>query len=98
MRQRALSVPWTCWEIPMPQKIIDPLDEAYRRATLRIVSASIPQIGAIASGENRRTFSTSASYPDVRSRTNAASASPSSTITWSSALRSATSVSGLNWR
>ena len=31
----------------------------------------MPQIGAIASGENCCTFSASASYPDVRSRMNA---------------------------
>ena len=31
----------------MPQKIIEPFDEAYIRAMLRMVSASIPQIGAM---------------------------------------------------
>ena len=28
MRQRALSVPWTCCEMPMPQRIIDAFDFA----------------------------------------------------------------------
>ena len=50
IRQRALSVPCTCCEMPMPHRIIDAFEVAYRRATSRIVSASMPQIGAIASG------------------------------------------------
>jgi hypothetical protein len=45
----------------MPQKIIDALERAYRRATSRSVAASMPQIGAIASGLNFITFSRSAS-------------------------------------
>jgi hypothetical protein len=50
MRQRALSVPCTCCETPMPHMIIEPFDVAKARATSRIVSAGMPQIGAIASG------------------------------------------------
>lgn len=50
MRQRALSVPCTCWLTPMPQRIIAPLAVAKARATSRSVSAGTPQIGAIASG------------------------------------------------
>ena len=45
----------------MPHRIIEPFDVAYSRATSRIVCASMPQIGAIASGENFFTFSASAS-------------------------------------
>ena len=82
----------------MPHMIIEPFDVAYSLATSRMVVASMPQIGAIASGENVFTFSASASYPDVRSRTNASSTRPSSTMTWSIAFSRATSVSGLNWR
>ena len=82
----------------MPHRIIDPFEVAYNRATSRMVCAAIPQMGAIASGENFRTFSASSAYPDVRSRTNASSTSPSSTMTCSMALSSATSVSGLNCR
>src|SRR5580658_2844750 len=37
IRQRALSVPWTCWEIPMPQKMIEAREVAYVRAIDRIV-------------------------------------------------------------
>ena len=50
IRQRALSVPWTCCEMPMPHRIIEPFEVAKRRATVRIVSAGMPQTGAIASG------------------------------------------------
>ena len=35
----------------MPQRIIDAFEVAYRRATSRMTSASMPQIGAISSGE-----------------------------------------------
>ena len=28
IRQRELSVPWTCWLIPMPQKMIEARDLA----------------------------------------------------------------------
>ena len=45
----------------MPQKMIDAFEVAYSRATSRIVFASMPQIGAIRSGENVFTFSASAS-------------------------------------
>ncbi len=45
----------------MPQRMIDALDVAYNRATSRMVFASMPQMGAIASGENFFTFSASAS-------------------------------------
>ena len=61
MRQRALSVPCTCWDIPIPHMTMEALDVAYSRATSRMVFASTPQIGAIASGEKFFTFSTSAS-------------------------------------
>ena len=44
----------------MPHRMIDAFDVAYSRATSRIVCASMPQIGAIASGENFFTFSASA--------------------------------------
>ena len=50
IRQRALSVPWMCCEMPMPHRIIEPFDVANRRATSLIVSAGMPQTGAIASG------------------------------------------------
>ena len=36
IRQRALSVPCTCCEMPMPHRIIEPRDVAYRRATSRM--------------------------------------------------------------
>jgi len=73
--------------------MIEAFEVAYRRATSRIVLASMPQMGAIASGENFFTFSARASYPAVRSRTNASLTRPSSTIVCSIAFRSATSVS-----
>jgi len=41
--------------------MIDAAEVAYVRATVRSVSASIPQMGAIFSGENFFTFSASAS-------------------------------------
>ena len=50
IRQRALSVPWMCCEMPMPHRIIDARDVANRRATSRIFGAGMPQTGAIASG------------------------------------------------
>ncbi len=61
MRQRALSVPCTCWLMPMPQRIIEPLEVAKSRATSRMVCAGMPQIGAIFSGEKLREFSFRAS-------------------------------------
>ena len=61
IRQRALSVPWTCCEMPMPHRIIEPLEVAKARATSRMVSAGMPQIGAIFSGEKFFAFSFSAS-------------------------------------
>ena len=45
----------------MPHMIIEAFEVAYRRATSRMVFASMPQMGAIASGENFFTFSASAS-------------------------------------
>ncbi len=57
IRQRELSVPCTCWLMPMPQKMIEPWLLAYRRATSFRVSASMPQTVAIFSGVNSRTFS-----------------------------------------
>jgi hypothetical protein len=41
----------------MPQRIIAAREVANMRATVRIVSASMPQIGAIASGMNGATLS-----------------------------------------
>ena len=35
IRQRALSVPCTCCEMPMPHRIIEPFEVAYRRARPR---------------------------------------------------------------
>ena len=40
-----------CWLTPMPHRIMEPFDLAKRRATSRSVSAGMPQIGAIFSGE-----------------------------------------------
>jgi hypothetical protein len=82
----------------MPQRIIDPLDVANRRATSRIVCAGMPQIGAISSGEKPFEFSFSASKPLVRSATNFWSTNPSSMMVWIIAFSRATSVSGLNCR
>ena len=61
IKQRALSVPWTCWLMPMPQKMIEARERAYIRATSRKVSAGMPQIGSIFSGVNSpiRAFSSS---------------------------------------
>ena len=50
IRQRELSVPWMCWLIPMPQKIIAARAPAKVRATSRITSGATPQSGAILSG------------------------------------------------
>jgi hypothetical protein len=50
IRLRALSVPWICCEIPMPQKIIERSEVAYRRASSRIVSAAIRVTSATFSG------------------------------------------------
>ena len=61
MRQRALSVPWMCCEMPIPQKMIAAFAVAYSRATSRIIAASMPVIGATFSGEYSLTFSRSAS-------------------------------------
>ena len=57
----------------MPQRIIEPFEVAKARATSRSVSAGMPQIGAIFSGEKPFAFSFSASKPRVRSSTNASS-------------------------
>ena len=98
MRQRALSVPCTCCEMPIPHRIIDPFDVAYIRATSRIVCAGMPHTGAIASGLWPATFFLSSSNPLVRLATKLSATSPSSTIVCIIALRSATSVSGFNCR
>ena len=50
IRQRALSVPVVCWEIPMPQKTTAAPASPHSFATVRISSASIPQICAARSG------------------------------------------------
>ncbi len=50
IRQRELSVPWMCWEMPMPQKIMPAFAVAKSRATWRSVSAGMPQIASIFSG------------------------------------------------
>ena len=50
IRQRELSVPWTCWEMPMPQKMMEARLRAKVRATSRRRSAGMPQRGAIFSG------------------------------------------------
>ena len=56
IRQRALSVPWTCWLMPMPQKMIEAF--AWRRCARRRGSSrpATPQTGAIASGEKSLTL------------------------------------------
>ena len=98
MRQRALSVPCVCCEIPIPHRIIDARDVANSRATARIVSAGMPQTGAIASGLCPATFFLSSSKPLVRSSMNDCATRPSSMIVNIIAFRNATSVSGLNCR
>ena len=50
IRQRALSVPCTCWLMPMPHRIIEPLRVAYSAPPRGSSAAAMPQIGAIASG------------------------------------------------
>ena len=50
IRQRALSVPVVCWEIPMPQKMTPAPASPQARATRRITSASTPVIWAARSG------------------------------------------------
>jgi len=65
IRQRALSVPCTCWLMPMPQKMMEARERAYNRATSRKVSAGMPQIGAIFSGVNSLMRSFSSSKPSV---------------------------------
>ena len=50
IRQRALSVPWTCCETPMPQNTMARSARAKARATSRRVSAGMPHKGAMASG------------------------------------------------
>ena len=65
MRQRALSVPWVCCDTPMPQKMIAARALAYLRATVRITSAPMPQIGSMASGVNFSRWTLSFSKPSV---------------------------------
>ncbi|MEY4364356.1 MAG: Tungsten-containing formate dehydrogenase alpha subunit [Pseudomonadota bacterium] len=50
IRQRTLSVPCTCWLTPMPHKIMALFAVAKARATSRNAPASMPQMGAMASG------------------------------------------------
>jgi hypothetical protein len=66
IRQRALSVPWVCCDTPMPQKMIARSASAYSRATSRIRSGAMPQIGLMASGVNGATLAFSASKPSVK--------------------------------
>ena len=47
IRQRALSVPWTCCEMPMPQKMIDAFERGIEPRHLAQGLAPMPQIGAI---------------------------------------------------
>ena len=65
IRQRALSVPLTCWDIPMPQKMIAFSARANLRATVRNSSASMPQTGAISSGVKGRICSAKAAKPST---------------------------------
>jgi len=50
IRQRALSVPVVCWEIPIPQKITPAPAAPQIRATRRMTSAGTPVICAARSG------------------------------------------------
>jgi len=50
IRQRALSVPVVCWEIPIPQKMTPDLALPQTRATRRISSAGTPVICSARSG------------------------------------------------
>ncbi len=86
IRQRALSVPWVCWLIPIPQKIITLPAVPIARATARIVSAGMPQTGATRSGGYFATSSRRASKFSVRSRTKAWLTRPSATRTCMTAL------------
>ncbi len=82
----------------MPQKQMEARDEAKMRATVRMVSASMPQMGAIRSGVNPRRCAFRASKPVVRRATKSSSTNPCSITACIRALSRATSVSGLNWR
>ena len=50
IRQRALSVPVVCWEIPIPQKITPAPASPQTRATRRMTSAGTPVICSARSG------------------------------------------------
>ena len=50
MRQRALSVPWVCWAIPIPQKTSAALAEPKVTATSTISSSVTPAIFAASAG------------------------------------------------
>ena len=80
----------------MPQKMIDALERAYIRATVRSVSAGTPQTGSIASGEKPSMRSTSSGKPSVKPAMYCRSVRPSVMMVCSMALSSATSVPGLN--
>ena len=80
----------------MPQKIIAARAPAKARATSRITSGATPQSGAIRSGSNPFRCSAKASNPSVKPSMYCRSVSPSATITFMIALRSATSVPGRN--
>ncbi len=51
--------------MPMPQKMIEARERAYIRATSRIVSAGMPQIGSIFSGVNSPMRALRSSKPSV---------------------------------
>ena len=51
--------------MPMPQKMIEDLARAYIRATSRMVSAAMPQIGAIFSGVKSPVRAFKSSKPSV---------------------------------
>ena len=96
IRQRALSVPCTCCEMPIPQKMMAVFAIAYRRAVSRMVSGAMPHSGATFSGLYSRTVSRSASNPSVWASMNAWSCSPSSMMVCIMPFSSSTSVPGRN--
>ena len=98
IRQRELSVPCTCWLTPMPQKIIAERAAANSRATVRSVSASMPQSALIRSGGKPFRCSRKGSQPLVKPATYCRSYSSSSLMTCMIALSMATSEPGLNCR
>ena len=59
-------MPWMCWLMPMPQKIMPARARAKVRATSRITSGSMPQSGAIFSGGKPRMCSRNSKKPSVK--------------------------------